>query len=154
MFLWQNSAASAPPCPSNTAKYMMFSVICESWYRSSFTFRWPICDAQPTLDRLTLGMSLPYRILDGTKMGSSMRLSQIPKESQVVGRPLLSGSKRELLHRGDDGMCRARFGSSWWMPFRPRAALQQTRDLLSMAYRTRRATDILNRQEKSETNGL
>lgn len=145
MCLWQNSAASAPPCPSNTAKYMILSIIWDSWYRSSFSFRWPISEAQPTLERLTLGMGFPYRMLDGSKIGSSMRLSQIPNESQVVGRPLLSGSKRELLDRMDDGLCRDRLGSSWWAPVRPRATLQQTRDPPSVAYRVRRATDIVHK---------
>lgn len=51
-------------------------------------------------------------MLGGSRMGSSMRLSQIPNESQVVGVPLLSGSKRELLDRGILGVLKARRGLS------------------------------------------
>lgn len=50
---------------------------------------------QPTLLRLTFGIGFPYFMLGGRRMGSSMRLSQMPKVSHVVGRPLRSESKRE-----------------------------------------------------------
>lgn len=43
---------------------------------------------------VTCGMGFPYLILEGSSIGSSILLSQIPNESQVTGRPLLSLSKR------------------------------------------------------------
>lgn len=42
----------------------------------------------------TCGMGFPYLMLEGSSIGSSILLSQIPNESQVTGRPLASLSKR------------------------------------------------------------
>lgn len=97
MWVWQKSAAAGPPCPSYTAKYRTSSVSWALTNRSSFSFRLPMCEAQPTFSRLILGIGLPYLMLGGSRMGSSMRLSQIPKLSQVAGRPLPSRSNREHL---------------------------------------------------------
>lgn len=97
MWVWQKSAAAGPPCPSYTAKYRTSSV---SWAKSnlsSFSFRLPICEVWPTFSKLILGIGLPYLILGGSRIGSSMRLSQIPKLSHVAGCPLPSGSNREHL---------------------------------------------------------
>ena len=97
MWVWQKSAAAGPPWPSYTAKYRTSLVSWAKPNRSSFSFRLPICDALPTFCKLTLGIGLPYLMLGGSRIGSSRRLSQMPKLSQVAGRPLPSGSKRDHL---------------------------------------------------------
>ena len=97
MWVWQKSAAAGPPWPSYTAKYRTSLVSWAKPNRSSFSFRLPICDALPTFCKLTLGIGLPYLMLGGNRIGSSRRLSQMPKLSQVAGRPLPSGSKRDHL---------------------------------------------------------
>lgn len=102
MWVWQNRRCrSTVPY---TAKYRISLVSWAKLNRSSFSFRLPICDALPTFCKLTLGIGLAILNAGGSRIGSSRRLSQMPKLSQVAGHtttwtgPDHLGSEVELWH--------------------------------------------------------
>lgn len=70
-----------------TEKYLHLQLYLIKWLMDVFIYSFIHLLLFPTC-----GMSLPYLILEGSSIGSSILLSQIPNESQVTGRTLMSPS--------------------------------------------------------------